>query len=365
MKGMIVEQLKKQLIRWLTRKTLKSAVRRVGELPLTIGSDIGSKRNENQDRVAVLKIQLNPNQSIIVAALCDGMGGMTDGSVCAAHTLASFLAACCTSDDIAPKERVMSAAHEANRVVHSLYCGKGGSTLSAVLFDSKKGMIGVNVGDSRIYSFQDRVLSQVTIDDTISGLLPKSDHNISSRNELLQFVGIGENLDPHLIELNEQQELIVLTSDGVHFLEKDLLQMVIRTANDQGLATKRIIEISQWCSGHDNASIIIAAPHNNTLLKLEETEVVQVWDPYGELQLIIAGPTGLPQKNEPVNKPSPMIERQKSPKKATSSKRDKAKSSKQKKSEVDVPPKRSEEAKNLEPQLKILFDINNNETPND
>lgn len=364
MKNETLELLKTQLAKWLSRKTLQSSVRRVGELPLTIGSDIGQKRSENQDRVAVLKFKIDTTRSILVAALCDGMGGMDEGSACAAHTLASFLAACCTSEDISPKERVIRASHDANRVVHSLFHGKGGATLSAVLLDSKKGIVGVNVGDSRIYIFRDKVLSQVTIDDTIAGLLPKVDHNTPPRNELLQFIGIGDGLDPHPIELNVFPELIVLTSDGVHFMEKELLQGLIRNASNQGVAARRIIEVAQWSSGHDNASIIIVAPAFDNLLKLEETEAVQIWDPFGELQVIAAGPINSLPKNGPLSLLPPVID--KAPRKTSPKKKGKTKSSKQRESEIgDSPPPKETEAEKNEPKLKILFDISNKVEPDE
>jgi len=371
MNEMNLNQLQIRLSKWLTRKTSNSAIRRIGDLPITIGSDIGSVRSENQDRVAVLKMQDGPNQSFSIAVLCDGMGGMVEGTTCAAQAIASFLASFCFFCGIAPAERMVRAAHEANRTVYSLYHGKGGATLSAVLFDSKGDMIGVNVGDSRIYSYQQNVLGQLTVDDTMAGLLPQAEDNIRLRNELLQFVGIGEGLDPHVVNIPASQELILLTSDGVHFLDKNILQMVIRSANEPAIAARRviesanaaaiaarrIIEIAKWCGGRDNASIAIATPMESQLKKVEDSEVIQVWDPFGELQVIISGSicNGLIKKDSLLGTP-PVVNGRKSPKK-----REKAKPNKRKKSVDDIPQEKNKKTEIEQPQLKIFFDKSSTE----
>ena len=77
-----------QLYNWLMRKSPVSAVRRVAELPIAMASDIGLVRSENQDRAAILRIQLTEGRSSVVVVLCDGMGGMSDGAECASLAIA-------------------------------------------------------------------------------------------------------------------------------------------------------------------------------------------------------------------------------------------------------------------------------------
>lgn len=75
MNQLIEDNLQIRLYNWLMRRTTNSALRRVGELPLVISSNIGVVRDENQDRVAVLRMQPGLGHSFVVTALCDGMGG--------------------------------------------------------------------------------------------------------------------------------------------------------------------------------------------------------------------------------------------------------------------------------------------------
>ena len=80
---MNVIQLQNSVKSWFMRRTNDSAVRRVGELPVAIGTDKGRVRSENQDRAGVLRTQDDLGQTFIVGVLCDGMGGMAAGEECA------------------------------------------------------------------------------------------------------------------------------------------------------------------------------------------------------------------------------------------------------------------------------------------
>lgn len=295
----IINQLQANLYKWLTRKTLNSFVRRVGELPLSIGSDIGVVRSENQDRIAVLRLPLERGQSDTVVVLCDGMGGMAEGAQCAAQAIASFFVSCIRNKIVPPAQRVAIAAQDANQSVNSLHQGRGGATLSAVLFDGVGGMVGVNVGDSRIYAYQDNMLEQLSIDDTMLGLLPQVNDGYKHRSELLQYIGMGDGLEPHVVDIPASYDLIFLTSDGLHFIDEQVMMKVIQSAKDSAIAIRRLIDIAKWCGGHDNASVIAAKPFSSQLSLLDELGAIQIWDPFGELQIIapITAERGLLEKH--------------------------------------------------------------------
>lgn len=286
MKDQVQNNLQARLYQWFVRKTTSSAVRRVGELPVTIGSDIGNVRSENQDRVAVIKVQLDRNQSFAVVALCDGMGGMAEGSACASQAIASFFAFCTQRREIPFQARLVMAAHEANRAVHALYQGRGGATLSALLLDGLGNTFGINVGDSRIYSYRENKLEQLTVDDTMAGLLNRAENDAHSSNELIQFIGMGDGMEPHAILMPSANELMMLTSDGAHFIDKGVMQMVVQNAKEPAMAVKRIIEVAKWCGGRDNATVAIASPLVFQPQLFDDTGLIQVWDPFGELQVI-------------------------------------------------------------------------------
>lgn len=282
------DRLQIRLRNWLMRKTANSAVRRVGEFPIAIGTDIGNVREENQDRVAVLKTQVPGKNFAIIVALADGMGGMRAGAECASIAISTFFSSCIKHSTIELKARLAKAAHDANDAVYSSFRGDGGATLSAIAFDSREGLTSVNVGDSRIYGLKDGQIRQLTTDDTIAAQFQKDgDRSNHYRNELLQYIGAGEGLEPHIASQLTPHDQYLLTSDGLHYIDQTVLRMVADHAGEPGLIAKRLTEIAKWCGGHDNGSIAIVAP---SLLRdfsddNSESDLIFVWDPYGELQV--------------------------------------------------------------------------------
>lgn len=247
----------------------------------------------------------------------------------------------------------MLAAQEANRDVHSLYKGRGGATISAVLFDSILGMVGVNVGDSRIYAYRENNLEQITVDDTMAGLLKNDLHQ---KNDLLQFIGMGDGLEPHVVRIPVSYESIILTSDGVHFIDKQVMQMVIQAANDSALAVKRLIEIAKWCGGRDNASVVAVRPFPPQLPLFDDPEAIQIWDPFGELQIIFSEAAGIGGiDNTPSWDRKPVVSETSQKSKRSEKPPKKEKPAKRKIASKVVPKKEDAAVPKARPQLNIYF----------
>jgi hypothetical protein len=76
---------------------------------------------------------------------------------------------------------------------------------------------------------------------------------------LLQFIGIGETLEPHIIDLDNTSldTMLLLTSDGAHYLGDPALIELSKA----GLAVDKLpaaaIEISRMCGSDDNASTLL------------------------------------------------------------------------------------------------------------
>jgi serine/threonine protein phosphatase PrpC len=153
------------------RKTANSAIRRLPDLPMAIATDIGLVRAENQDRAVIFRAQLTGDTPTIIAVICDGMGGMKEGGVCSALAISNFLSSYIDNRDIPIKSRIIQAVIQANNAVFAQYKGSGGSTLSAWVIEDEANILGVNVGDSRIYSIGTDNINQLSIDDTLAGQL--------------------------------------------------------------------------------------------------------------------------------------------------------------------------------------------------
>lgn len=228
-------------------------------------------RDTNEDRVVFALIENHKfsGTPLAVAALADGMGGMLDGEKAASLAISSFLLYLAAGvSESGLKELSKNAAHYADRQVYNVFRAKGGSTFSAIIY-GRKGCVAINVGDSRIYLY-DKLngLKLLTIDDTISAQIHKnmeSNHLVDIDfvdNRIIQYIGMGEGLTPHCLDLSEyfrndnSEKAYLITSDGAHYLGKDILQRIIRISPEKDQITCRIVTTSEWLGGFDNSTAI-------------------------------------------------------------------------------------------------------------
>lgn len=249
---------------------------------IALASDLGLKRTENQDRTAVMKFS-SSTAFYTVIAVVDGMGGMRDGEKSAELAISTFFSSVLETAHLGSEYAIMEATQTANNAVFELTNGKGGSTLSAILLCSNDMNMTVNVGDSRIYA-RDPVFNKVirlTVDDSLAEVVG------GSGAELLQFIGMGEGIRPHVAPLIPEAKQVYLTTDGVHYIEPHTLSDIIKHAEKITQVVERLIATARWCGGPDNATICAI---DLELLNFEEhvddTTVVQISDPLSSMQFI-------------------------------------------------------------------------------
>lgn len=275
------------LTEWLLRAVNPSGAQSLADTRIAIGTELGIVRDENQDKAIGLGFD-HAGEPVLMAAISDGMGGLEDGGVCAALALSAFIAYCTNhrNNKNFPK-LLVQAAHSANELVFELYQGKGGATLS-VVFCSRGHIYGLNVGDSRIYQLIDGRLKQVTTDDTLAGQLARPEESGFSEAGLLQFIGCGEGLSPHLLEIDNFDQGLLITSDGAHYLPHSITTNVVKLAPNPIAVVRRLLAISKWCSGHDNASAAFISP-NFQFPDFQLQGHARVWDSFGELVFAVEG----------------------------------------------------------------------------
>jgi PPM family protein phosphatase len=276
-----------RLLRWFLRPCLDSATCVASPMPVALATDIGRTRKENQDRVAVMRV--SPGKSgrpYLVAALVDGMGGMRDGQQCAALAISRFLFGSIKFRAEPLIERLEQATSLANEEVFRYVRGKGGATLSAVIVDASGQAAQINVGDSRIYATKadrrERSLTRLTKDDSLAEAIG------GESRELLRFVGMGPSLMPTARLVPNGFDRLLLTSDGVHYLNSDTLDRLVLGASDIEEAADRLMRTAAWCGGPDNASIVaLALPEISGSLRQRDAESgIDVWDPFSAIQVI-------------------------------------------------------------------------------
>ena len=283
--------LQVQLTAWLMRRTAVSGIRRVAPVSAALATEVGEVRRENQDRIAIARGRDRLGQPFTIAALADGIGGMREGTECAALTLGCLLSVVAveahTSSD--PRQWLLHGIHTANDEVHTKQYGEGGSTLAAVLITANESMHWASVGDSRVYHANGVNLTQLSTDDTIAGQLGRGAEGGVEQSKLIQFIGIGNPLEASVSETHKSLGgTVFITTDGVHFLDSTpWFGQLVKHASDPGLCVRRLVELSKWCGGPDNASVAMISLGG----ALDEAMplvpgCLEVWDPFGELQII-------------------------------------------------------------------------------
>ncbi|TFI11241.1 MULTISPECIES: protein phosphatase 2C domain-containing protein [unclassified Herbaspirillum] len=279
--------LNDKLVRWLSRQVPTSGINSDIGMPVTLATDIGLTRTENQDRVALMRVNTSSSkgQTFFVAAVADGMGGMQDGAMCATKTLAAFFNSLVRNRQKSPSERLKIAAEDANTAVYEYCKGKGGATLSAILVTADQGVWTVNVGDSRIYaSMADTAkekVTRLTVDDSLEEVAGGQDRG------LLQFIGIGFGLLAHVKIVPVDAERILITSDGVHFIRHETLCDTFFQTLEHRQAAARLTALAKWNGAPDNASLVVLSISEliNSISEREDSGI-ELWDPFGALHIM-------------------------------------------------------------------------------
>ncbi|SDE49401.1 PP2C family protein-serine/threonine phosphatase [Desulfuromonas thiophila] len=276
--------LNDRLIRWFSRPTAESGGNLVAEMPVFLTTDVGLVREENQDRVAMMRVHA-VSKPFVVLALVDGMGGMRNGSECAVRAMSAFLYSIIRYRQLAPAKRLEAAAHKANEAVYEYSKGAGGATLSTLLVGCDHPAMTLNVGDSRIYATvadnNEIKVSRLTVDDSLEEAVG------GQGKELLQFIGMGKGLKAHIDSVPDNAKRLLVTSDGVHFIRQESLSDVLINAKTLPEIASNLVTLAKWGGAPDNASLAVTQlPELIQSLSGSQDTGVEVWDSFSALHVM-------------------------------------------------------------------------------
>jgi serine/threonine protein phosphatase PrpC len=293
--------LARRIETWLARPVRENGINDATEAGGVLATTIG-ERARNEDRVAIVRYSVQTRADVrgfTLFIVCDGMGGMKAGAECAAMAIAStteYLAAVMTdiSEGHLPGGAALLAAISyANEAVHSVFKGAGGTTLTSVIQLQHGPLYMGHVGDSRLASVQASGLLPRSRIDTVRGHL-SAIHNLHHAETsdvpyaegLLQYVGIGRELEPQVTHLASAADVILLYTDGFGESLGDRIAPIVAHSPNAVDACKRLITVSRWAGTRDNASFVCVLPGKwRAPSSVIGRAQVEIWDGHAKLEL--------------------------------------------------------------------------------
>lgn len=246
----------------------------------TAQTDIGIAKQVNQDSLTV-KIAETPIGDIVLAVICDGMGGLKLGEVASASVITTFqdwfyrelseLIRNELSEELLREVFMDMVSRENEKIM--LY-GKQenitlGTTLTAALILRDKYYV-IHVGDCRLYEISDE-LKQLTKDQTYVareielGRMTEAQAQVDNqRNVLLQCIGVNAKVEPVFFSGDVKKDATyLLCSDGFRhqITENEIYEFCCPNHNVDSISMQKniqhLIEVNKSRQERDNISAIL------------------------------------------------------------------------------------------------------------
>ena len=241
-------------------------------------TDVGISRSTNQDSVLVKHATYNKKE-VLLAIVCDGMGGLSKGELASATVIRAFSK---WFDESLPYEledldlnvvggkwSVMLKNLNSNILEYSKNNKSSmGTTFSGVLFAEDKYLI-VHVGDTRVYQIGAK-MNQLTTDQTFVAreigrgtMTVEQAKNDKRRNLLLQCIGASTTVDPQVLIGDVEKGAYLICSDGFRheISDAEMFESLnpVNLVNEKSMHsnTRYLIDLVKQRKEKDNISAVL------------------------------------------------------------------------------------------------------------
>lgn len=229
-------------------------------------SDIGIKKETNQDALLLLQQRQPSGDEIVFAVICDGVGGLAMGEKASAAVVKAFrawfhqsISTIYQMENPTPKlysdwEELVQAQHLQLKAESEQAGFRCGTTVEAVLLMKERYYI-CHVGDCRTYLVADSLV-QLTTDHTIvqreldEGILTEEQAQKDSRqNLLLQCVGAGKAVKPDYLqgEFGPQQAFLICCDGFRRRVKVDEIQKICKYSTKEKKLRGSLETITELC----------------------------------------------------------------------------------------------------------------------
>lgn len=214
---------------------------------VTGDTDIGIAKSTNQDSILIKHAGYDKGE-VLLAIVCDGMGGLAKGELASATVIRAFSE---WFDSDLPYElvnldmNVISGKWELLLKTLNVRIGEYASKLNISMGTTFTGILFVNdeyliahIGDTRVYHIDDSI-SQLTTDHTFvareisrGNMTPEQARHDKRRNLLLQCLGASANIEPQILIGKVRKGAYMICSDGFrHEITEDEIKESLNPLN--------------------------------------------------------------------------------------------------------------------------------------
>ncbi|MCJ7610672.1 MAG: Stp1/IreP family PP2C-type Ser/Thr phosphatase [Candidatus Aminicenantes bacterium] len=242
-------------------------------------TDIGTKRESNEDNYLCLDLPLRPEVSgspAVVLMVADGIGGQAGGAVAsglATEALKSFLVRRLKELTHPPDWRALldESFHEANqkifdKIAENINLTGMGTTLVAAVVLGGRAFV-ANVGDSRAYAIREDEIRQITEDHSWvaeqSRIRAMSEVEINRspfRHMITRSLGFGPEIRMDFFEVDlEDGDFLLLCSDGLYSAVPDAeILKIFKKYDDPEKICRKLLKSANHSGGRDNITAVVA-----------------------------------------------------------------------------------------------------------
>lgn len=243
----------------------------------TADTDIGNVKDTNQDSV-LIKHAMTEDGEVLMAVVCDGMGGLAHGELASATVVRAFDK---WFDEELPRElehidmqilglKWSNMLKDLNQKIlqYSSNSKAMGTTFSGILFIGQAYLI-VHVGDSRVYQIGTG-LHQLTEDQTYvareirnGNMTEEQAKQDRRRNMLLQCVGASKRVEPQVLSGTTKRGAYMICSDGFRHevspaeLYESLNPMNLSNKQTMHSKARYLIDLVKSRRERDNISVVL------------------------------------------------------------------------------------------------------------
>ena len=247
-------------------------------------TDVGRKRSVNQDTFSIKQL----SDDILVAVVCDGMGGVSGGGIASSIASDIYLSEltknvakyACNIDRPEPSVEIprllRRSVTTANSFLNALskrdtsLTGMGTTLVSALLFEGT--LYACNIGDSRLYHISKDGIEQVTRDHSYvqylvdTGKMTAADAKKSKKKNIItRAVGIDPQVEADIFRVQTDgsgDDYFLLCTDGLsNLLEDNEILTIIRSKvymyDELAVKASMLIEAANSRGGNDNITALL------------------------------------------------------------------------------------------------------------